>query len=351
MQLRDRTKIETDFLGNAEFETIPCNLCGKSDFAVLSERDGVGLPIRTVMCKTCGLIFINPRLTKSWYEKFYTFMDGIRASYKHGGENPKASPGAGRPRAKLGLGFDAARAHGRAFGEKMRPFVKPGITIDVGSAEGGLLSGMKELLPIEPVGIEPTVSRAEYATLHGIPTHASIIENITSIAPNLGGAANVICTKSLNHLLDPRFFFMWAYDTLADDGRLLLEVKNFRQQARMSGRVYYGIQIDHPFMFTPETLRTFVEAAGFEVLFLEIDEEKSKSELRAQKRTGLPGGHIRLAARKDSKALPFREPIKPDSQRVAKLRREFSPTALYLMYLIRYAMPMRNLLRRVGVIR
>ncbi len=338
MQLHDRTKIETDFLGNAEFETIPCNLCGRSDFVVLSERDGVGLPIRTVMCKTCGLIFINPRLTKSWYEKFYTFMDGIRASYKHGGENPKA---------KLGLGFDAARAHGRAFAERLRHYVKPGITIDVGSAEGGLLSGMKELLAIEPVGIEPTVSRAEFATLHGIPTHASLIENIKSVAPNLVGASNIVCTKSLNHLLDPRFFLTWAYHTLGDDGRLLLEVKNFRQQARMSGRVYYGIQIDHPFMFTPETLRAFVEAAGFEILFMDIDEEKSKGERLVQKQTGLPIGHMRLAARKTDRK-PFAEALAPRPSVVAHLERQFSPMGLYLMYLIRYATPMKNLLRRAG---
>ena len=348
MELRERSTIESDFLNGAEFETIPCNLCGGSGFDVLAERDGIGLPIRTVMCRTCGLIFINPRLTKSWYEKYYEFMDGTRASYKRGGENEKASPLTGRPKGTLGVGFDAERAHGRAFAERLRPYIKPGLTIDVGSAEGGILAGMKEAVPIEPVGIEPTVSRAEYATAHGIPTYVALIENISSVAPKLSKAANIVCTKSLNHLLDPRYFFTWAYKTLDDDGRLLLEVKNFRQQARMSGRVYFGIQVDHPFMFTPETLRSFVEAAGFEVLFFDVDETKGKHERQVQKQTGLPIGHARLAARKTERS-PFAETFQPKPGAVEKLRREFSPAALYLTYLIRYATPMKNVLRRAGM--
>lgn len=337
MEIKDRKISGQDFLEGAEYETVACNLCGRENFATLSETDGLGLPVKTRLCLACGLIFISPRLTKPWYEKYYAHMDKTRRAYKHGLENPKE---------KSGIGFEDARRHGRALAERLRPFIKPGLTIDVGSAEGGILFGMKEILAIEPLGIEPTISRAEFAKTKGVMTYPVLIENIKDIAPDLPLAANIICTKSLNHFLDPQFFFRWAYETLDDDGRLILEVKNFRQQCRMSGRLRFGIQIDHPFMFVPETLAEFVRAAGFDIVYFDVDELKSLAERRRQKKTGLPMGHVRLVAKKTNRA-PFAQPIAPRPQVVKKISREFSPPVLYAHYLIKYAQPLKNTIARL----
>ena len=339
MEIRGRQGEVGAFLNGAAFESLACNLCGRDEFFLLAERDALGLPVRTVMCAACGLMAINPRLTKPWYERYYAYVDGLRRAYKHGIENPKE---------KLGRGFEEARRHGRALAAGLGSFLKPGLTIDVGSAEGGLLAGMREVLPIEPVGIEPTIARAEFATSRGITTYAALIENIADVAPKLPAAANIVCTKSLNHFLDPGYFFRWAYATLAPDGRLLLEVKNFRQQARMSGRIHFGIQIDHPFMFVPETLASFVRAAGFEILAFEVDEEKRRKARLAQKRAGLPVGHIRLIARKTERPS-FAAPLPAQPRLVRRLRWEFSALGLFTHYLFRYAMPVRNTLRRMGI--
>ncbi len=339
MDIQNRAAVPQDFLAGAEYETVRCNLCQGENFKILSPSDALGLPVHACLCENCGLIFINPRLTKPWYEKYYAYMDRTRRAYKHGGENPKERPG---------IGFEDARRHGRALAEQLGPFIKPGLTIDVGSAEGGVLFGMKEILAIEPLGIEPTVSRSEFASAKGIPTYPVLIENIKNAAPDLPPASNVVCTASLNHFLDPRFFFRWAYDILAEDGRLILEVKNFRQQCRMSGRLYFGVQIDHPFMFVPETLAEFVRAAGFDIIYSDVDEFKSKAECLRQKKTGLPVGHIRIAARKTSRR-PFTDPIAPRPRVVSKIAREFSPLALYAAYLIRYATPLKNAARRMGL--
>ncbi len=337
MEVKNRKLESQEFLGDAEYESLPCNLCTGEDFDVVAVTDCLGLPSRTCFCRRCGMVFINPRLTKPWYEKYYAYMDKIRRAYKHGGENPKEKPG---------VGFEDARRHGRALAERLKPFIKPGLTIDVGSAEGGMLFGMKELLPIQPLGIEPTISRAEFAKSKGILTYPVLIENIKEAAPDLPLAANIICTKSLNHFLDPRFFFQWSYRTLGTDGRLVLEVKNFRQQCRMSGRLRLGVQIDHPFMFTPETLTEFVRAAGFEIIYLDIDEFKSPAERRRQREAGLPVGHMRLAARKTARE-PFARDVKPHPRVVSQIRRELSPLNLYLNYLVKYSQPVKNALARL----
>ena len=338
MDIRARSAIDQSFFSAAAYDGTDCNLCGRDDFLVLAERDALNLSVRTVMCRSCGLIAINPRLSKEWYGRYYASVGGVRRVYKHG---------QGAVEMRLGAGFERARRHGRALAERLHTFIRPELTIDVGSAEGGLLAGLREVIPIEPLGIEPTVSRAEFATARGIPTHAALIEDISSVLPDMPLAGNIFCTKSLNHFLDPAFFFRWAWTTLSSDGRIILEVKNFRQQARMSGRIRYAIQIDHPFMFVPQTLRQFVEAAGFEILFFEVDEEKNSQERVAQRASGLPIGHIRLAAKKTSRA-PFSEPVLPKPTLVYRLKRQLSPAHLYFTYLTRYAHPFKNFMMRVG---
>lgn len=329
---RDARGLE-EFFRDASYERVCCNLCGRDGFFALAERDALGLAVRTVMCSACGLIFINPRLTKDWYAKYYAY--NLRG-YKHGAKMAKE---------ELGWGFERARRHGHALAERFRQFLLPGVAIDVGSAEGGLLTGVGEIIAIDPIGIEPKISRAELARKRGIPTYASLVEDIGTAVPDLPRAANIFCTKSLNHFLDPAYFLRWAHRTLDADGRLVLEVKNFRQQARASGRISAAIQIDHPFMFLPETLEEFVRAAGFEVFHSEADESKSRAELAAQKLSGLPVSHIRLVARKTDRQ-PFSDPVPRRPQLVARLRREFSPSALFAYYLFHHATPARNFLRK-----
>ncbi|MBI4132333.1 MAG: methyltransferase domain-containing protein [Candidatus Sungbacteria bacterium] len=335
-------KIDPGFLDGALMETIPCRLCGGEEFTVLSRKDCVGVPVRTVLCKSCGLIFLNPRPAKAWYEQFYSSVSGVQHRYKSSAHTDESRP--------IGWGFAKARRHGQGLAERLGQYMRPGVTIDVGSSEGGVLAGLRDRLPIEPVGIEPVPAEAAYAAANGIPTHAALIENIEALPIRLPAADNIVCVKSLNHFLDPAYFFSWAWRTLKHDGRLILEVKNFRHQVRRSGRVWVGVQLDHPYMYTPEILAAFVGAAGFRVLFLDVDEGKAPEALAAQKRLGLPAGHMRLAAAKTG-VEPFRARFIPAAGEAARLRRALRPLVLYWHYLTRYATLRRNVWTRFEMFR
>lgn len=332
--------IDPAFLRDAPMEAIPCGLCGGEEFFVVAERDCVGLPVRTVICNRCGLIFINPRPAAAWYRQFYSSLGGRHHEYKASAHTGDEQP--------IGIGFERARAHGRALAERFGIHLKPGVTIDVGSSEGGVLAGLRDRLAIEPVGVEPVRAEAEYATDHGIPTHAALIEDVHALGIEFPRAANIVCAKSLNHFLDPAHFFRWAWNSLASDGRLILEVKNFRHQVRRTGRISSGIQLDHPYMYVPETLAAFVRRAGFDVLLLDVDEGKPPSELRRQARSGLPTGHMRIVARKTERE-PFQVPFVPDPRLVASLRRSLSPLNLYAHYFVRYANLKQNIRSRFGL--
>lgn len=337
MELGARIRGTDALFSGAEFEILPCNLCARDDFSVLADRDARGLAVRTVLCRVCGLIAINPRPTKAWYERYYAVSGGLRREYKYAGRDPGKV---------TGDAFEAARRHGRALAERFSTVIRPGLTIDVGSAEGGLLAGFREVIAIEPVGIEPTVERAAFAGARGIKTYPALVENISRVAPELRAAATIICTKSLNHFLDPAYFFRWAHGTLAPDGRILLEVKNFRHQARMSGRIESAIQIDHPFMFVPETISAFVRAAGFELLTLDVDEGNPRDELQNQRASGLPTKHLRIVARKTERP-PFAGPPPENRGLAHSLARDLSPTRLRLHYLLHYATIWKNIFRRL----
>ena len=51
-------------------ETVPC-LCGSHELSIMASRDHFGLWCPIVLCKRCGLVFANPRLTADAYEQFY----------------------------------------------------------------------------------------------------------------------------------------------------------------------------------------------------------------------------------------------------------------------------------------
>ncbi len=258
----------------AEYEEIPCDLCGSKD----QETLGFSKESRTraVICRGCGLIFVSPRMTREWYDKFY------QEEYRMlgGGEGES-----------LAARFDRQQKHGFALAEELKSyFPAKGLLVDVGSSTGGTLAGIKKVFGgLYVLGIEPSEAEAEYARNQGIPTHATLIEDVERKGIEISDADCVLSTQSLNHFLSPRYFLACAWRRLKPGGRLILEVKNFRQQARRSGRVANSIQVDHVYMFTPETVREYILAAGFKPIAFLDDEHLKIPDIRKRQKRGLPG--------------------------------------------------------------
>lgn len=266
-------------------EEIACNFCAGRDLKVLSRKGQNDLPIRAVICKNCGLIFINPRMTAEWYFKYY--QDEYRA--KTIDNNPARL-------FDLNAHFNECYQHGIALAELIRAYLKSSEPIlEVGSGIGGVLSGLREVFKLEVLGIEPSAQEASLAESKGIKTLNFLLEEVDKKAENLGKFSMIVCTQSLNHLLDPAFFLRWSKNHLADDGILVLEVMNFRYQLKKAGFYKNAVKIDHPYMFTPETLTDFVKSAGFEILYFATDEVGDFN-------SGLPDTHIRLIARRGNRS-------------------------------------------------
>jgi 2-polyprenyl-3-methyl-5-hydroxy-6-metoxy-1,4-benzoquinol methylase len=63
----------TDFDAAASLEDLPCNLCGIKNEDFLFTKAGVltHYPFRVVRCRTCGLIYLNPRLRAEAVARLY----------------------------------------------------------------------------------------------------------------------------------------------------------------------------------------------------------------------------------------------------------------------------------------
>ena len=48
-----------------------CNACGSEQNAVIAYHDRYGLPIRTALCTSCGLVYMMDRFTQDGYSDFY----------------------------------------------------------------------------------------------------------------------------------------------------------------------------------------------------------------------------------------------------------------------------------------
>ena len=72
LQLYIKKKIEKEIEEDIySFEKVPCCVCGGNNFEFLSEKDRYGLYAPIVICKNCGLIQMNPRMTQEAYNHFY----------------------------------------------------------------------------------------------------------------------------------------------------------------------------------------------------------------------------------------------------------------------------------------
>lgn len=326
--------------GAAPKEEVPCNLCGARDARILAQKTGSGRSAITRLCMRCGLMFISPRMTRESYRAYYA------RGYREDRGNIKGE----REEGDLEANFRGARKLGNALVKRFGLYLTPGRTLDAGSSTGGVLVGLREALHgIVPFGLEPSEAEAEFARAKGIPTERALVEDVAERASGGEPFANILCVRSLNHLLDPRLFLEWCVRALQPQGRLVLEVKNFRHQARRANSLTAGIQVDHPYMFVPETLRLLVEISGFEVVAFDVDEWKTRAAALAQRSEGLSIHHVRLVARKRARVETASEReahIRRAGPPIARrLKRALSPLSLHTYFTLYYAGRLRSLRR------
>lgn len=232
--------------GRWETEEVPC-LCDSTSFAEIATSDRYGLAQQTVICRQCGLVQSNPRLTPTALSRFYgsdeyrRVYDGpdyLRRYEEHfhdgRGELVFAFVTGHRPRERIGSVLE----FGCGGGWNLAPFHAAGIPVRGYDYSPELVAmGRGRGLDLRQGDLDAIEGRFDVIVLYNV----------------------------LEHLTDPVAALRRLRDHLAPAGELFVEVPDIESFA------IGQLQNAHTYYFTEATLRHYAARAGLATTAFEHD--------------------------------------------------------------------------------
>lgn len=269
-------------------EHVLCDLCRSNDSDVLMRQRDLLLNVTEdefsiVRCKSCGLIYLNPRPAQDLLGSFYPPVYYPPVSGK---ERPSLQRRAKKISAQLKqwvledyYGYPSASRHAfwRPFrkvllwpdktwrelkGRYPLPWRGHGKVLDVGCGAGGNLKTLKDQ-GWEPHGVEISEIAAAHAReLTKGEIHTGTLES----APFPPGTFDlVLMSHSLEHLPSPVDALRRIHRFLKDDGLLVIHVPNVHSlEFKLFGRWWFPLDPPrHFYHFDRVTLTAALAKAGF----------------------------------------------------------------------------------------
>lgn len=234
------------WLNLSQLEPVRCNLCGADDTDCFETISRFKIPLRSVLCKKCGLMYLNPRMSAAQYSEFYreTYRSFIRSN---------------RTFEEI---FDLEMKEGGEMLNFCREILKPGHSVlEIGCGPGGILCAMQSA-GMDVHGVEPSLKESEFARARGIPVESKMLEELE---PKNGVYDLVILSRSLNHFADPSGALEKIHSLLKPGGSVMLRLLDFPMQCHFAP-VHECSQADHLYMFCQETAEAMLASKGFEIL-------------------------------------------------------------------------------------
>jgi SAM-dependent methyltransferase len=188
---------------------IPCNLCGSVDVEVIGTRDRDGHPLRTTICRMCGLVWSNPRPRPDEVRRYYSRE--YRLDYK------------GRSTPSLRHIARSARGALNRY-RALAPYLKRGARVLDAGAGGGEVVYVLRKLGFDASGLEPDEQYARHAReALDVPVATGFVQDVTFPSDTFDV---VTMYHALEHVEDPAAILLRLRSWIADDGVLLIEVPN-----------------------------------------------------------------------------------------------------------------------------
>lgn len=236
-----------------ETERVLCNACGADDYEPFCGQERFGLPLQSVICRQCGLMYLNPRPTKKMYAELN------ESDYR------KAASGTDE-------GIDAEFIVRRNFSAaKLIPFWQKfsehknlRSLLDIGSSYGGIAAAFADVYPkLGLYGVEPVLRHVEYSRqkVAGMHVTPGLFEDFATDQE----FDVIVCVQTLNHTLDPLNNLRKMKSLLTKQGSILLVVQDAisillnRPLSKMP-------EIWHPYMFCAENISFLLHQAGLSII-------------------------------------------------------------------------------------
>src|SRR5207344_3153544 len=246
--------LDYDYASQPKQAQQTCNLCGASEFVVLTHRDRYGYPAQAHACRHCGLVFLNPRMTAQAYGRFYNGIYRPLVSAFHGRLIDARTI------------QDEQREHAIERAGFIRPFIANAASktlLDIGGSTGVVAHHFAREFGLHGTLIDPAPLEVEQAKRLDLETVTGLVEEHDFGQRRFDV---VIICQTVDHLLDVAGTLTRVRQLLSDDGLLFIDIVDFRAAYLRNWSVEDAVKIDHPYYLTDSTMRAYLGRAGFTVL-------------------------------------------------------------------------------------
>lgn len=246
---RHLRKLETEAYRK---EPAPCPVCAAHNDEVLAEKDRYGIPLRVVICRTCGLIRTDPRLTQQGFADFY---------------NTDYRPLYGGSQVPDEQFYAAQLSRGERIWQRLQTAglnMQPGLLVlEVGCGAGGILQAFRDK-GADVVGCDLGEEYLQFGrTTRALDLRLGTLADLKLDRP----ADVVIYSHVLEHVLDLNDEIGRIKRILSPRGIAYIEVPSVKNIHRAYQSDFLGLlQNAHTFHFTARTLRNVMGKHGLEAL-------------------------------------------------------------------------------------
>lgn len=274
-------------------ETVPCNICGQDNPAVLFTKWGHNI----VECGNCGLVYVNPRSFNMEAEDYF------RGAYLSTIEE----------RGVLKPGIEHIY---RQIVQNLSTYLKPGRLLDVGCAMGHFMVYARRH-GWDVRGAECSTYAAAYGREEsGLKIYPVCDLRDARLPENHFDACVLI--EVAEHLPDPRVTFAEAFRVVKPGGALYVTTPNFASFRALLQRQDWVtiIPSGHLYYFTAKSLARLLKSVGFTGIVDLTSSADFEAELEASR---VSGG---VPLRDDELEILRRRVIQEDSARLGNGRGE-----------------------------
>jgi 2-polyprenyl-3-methyl-5-hydroxy-6-metoxy-1,4-benzoquinol methylase len=246
------------------FEFVSCATCGTTSaldyIRVKNHQQGTPRTFTVAKCRSCGLLFTNPRPKYSHIGSLYSeYYDGSLAFR----EPPNRSISDRVKKTPF-----LRKTYHRAFGNYMAEVLSKtrGRVLDIGCGLGGILEDLA-MLGCEPFGIEPNPAAAERCKERGLNVECGLVEDMKYPENYFD---TVILLHVIEHLASPKNILQKIFHILKPSGHVFIWCPNAESYvAKFFGDSWAGWRLPfHLYHFTPKTMSAVIDLTCFEIVKL-----------------------------------------------------------------------------------
>ncbi|MFX1274379.1 MAG: class I SAM-dependent methyltransferase [Promethearchaeota archaeon] len=239
--------------GVLRWENYGCR-CSTNDDIVLSLKERRGLNIRIVLCKNCGLVRQNPRISEdtilTFYEKFY--RDLSSASKKN--ENIETHA----------IVFEKEKESGKRQLNIISRYtpLKKGVVFDFGTGTGGVLDIFKNE-GFEIFGVDVNKEFLNYGVSQGLNLKLGSIDELLKYPKK---ANLIIASHILEHLHNIDDYIRRLWLCLEDNGYIFIELPGLFNVHKVYHSFLPYFVIEHLYYFNLNSLNKIMTQNGFKLI-------------------------------------------------------------------------------------